>query len=93
MSFDYLIIGGGSAGCVMANRLSANPNNKVCLLEAGPDDNSLLVRMPAGIIALMRSNKRNWRYYTAPQTALNNREIYIPRGKTLGGSSAVNAMI
>lgn len=93
MSFDYLIVGGGSAGCVMAERLSRNPNNKVCLLEAGPDDNSLLVRIPAGIIALMRSNKRNWRYYTAPQTELHNRELYIPRGKTLGGSSAVNAMI
>ena len=92
-AFDYIIVGGGSAGCVMANRLSANPNTRVCLLEAGPDDNSLLVRMPAGIIALMRSNKRNWRYYTAPQEALNNRELYIPRGKTLGGSSAVNAMI
>lgn len=93
MSFDYLIIGGGSAGCVMANRLSENPGNRVCLLEAGPADNSLLISMPAGIIALMRSNKRNWRYYTVPQTALNNRELYIPRGKTLGGSSAVNAMI
>lgn len=93
MSFDYLIIGGGSAGCVMANRLSENPNHRVCLLEAGPADNSLLISIPAGIIALMRSNKRNWRYYTVPQKALNNREIYIPRGKTLGGSSAVNAMI
>ena len=93
MQFDYLIVGGGSAGCVLANRLSANANTRVCLLEAGPDDNSLLVRMPAGIIALMRSSKRNWRYYTTPQKALNNRQVYIPRGKTLGGSSAVNAMV
>jgi choline dehydrogenase-like flavoprotein len=91
--FDYVIVGGGSAGCVLANRLSANPNNRVCLLEAGPTDDSLLVRIPAGIIALMRSNKRNWRYYTTPQKHLNNRESYIPRGKTLGGSSSVNAMV
>ena len=93
MQFDYLIVGGGSAGCVLANRLSADPNKRVCLLEAGPEDNSLLVRIPAGIIALMRSNSRNWRYYTTPQKALNNRQLYIPRGKTLGGSSAVNAMV
>jgi choline dehydrogenase len=92
MQYDYLIVGGGSAGCVLANRLSANPATRVCLLEAGPDDNSLLVRMPVGIIALMRSNKRNWRYNSVPQKALNNRQVYIPRGKTLGGSSAVNAM-
>jgi len=84
MQFDYIIVGAGSAGCVLANRLSENPNNRVCLLEAGPADNSLFIRIPAGIILMMRSNARNWR--------LNNRQIYIPRGKTLGGSSAVNAM-
>ncbi|KAF0807093.1 alcohol/choline dehydrogenase [Alcanivorax xiamenensis] len=92
MQYDYVIVGGGSAGCVLANQLSENPNNRVCLLEAGPPDNSLFIRIPAGIILLMRSNRRNWRYYTVPQKALNNRQIYIPRGKTLGGSSAVNAM-
>ncbi|MDX1803243.1 MAG: choline dehydrogenase [Alcanivorax sp.] len=92
MQFDYIIVGAGSAGCVLANRLSENPNNRVCLLEAGPADNSLFVRLPIGIILLMRSNARNWRYYTVPQKALNNRQVYIPRGKTLGGSSAVNAM-
>lgn len=91
--FDYIIVGGGSAGSVLANRLSANPATRVCLLEAGPHGDTLTVRMPAGIIALMRSNRRNWRYYTAPQEALDNRQLYIPRGKTLGGSSAVNAMI
>lgn len=93
MQFDYVIVGAGSAGCVLANRLSANPNNRVCLLEAGPSDDSLFVTMPAGVILMMRSNKRNWRYYSAPQKHLNNRESYIPRGKTLGGSSSVNAMI
>lgn len=93
MQFDYVIVGGGSAGCVLANRLSANPDNSVCLLEAGPDDNTPLVTIPAGITALMRSNKRNWRYYTSPQKHLDHRETYMPRGKTLGGSSSVNAMI
>ena len=92
MKYDYLIIGAGSAGSVLANRLTDNPNTRVCLLEAGPSDDSLWIRMPVGIILMMRSNKRNWRYETVPQKALNNRKIYIPRGKTLGGSSSVNAM-
>ena len=93
MKYDYLIIGAGSAGSVLANRLSANPNTRVAVLEAGPTDDSLFVRMPVGIILLMRSNKRNWRYWTTPQKALDNRQVYIPRGKALGGSSSVNAMI
>lgn len=91
--FDFVIVGGGSAGCVLASRLSANPAHRVCLLEAGPADDSHLVRVPAGIIALMRSRRRNWRYRTCAQRHLGGRELYIPRGKTLGGSSAVNAMI
>lgn len=93
MTFDHVIVGAGSAGCVLANRLSANPATRVLLLEAGPSDDSALVRMPAGIIALMRSKRRNWRYWTSPQAALGGRRVYIPRGKTLGGSSSVNAMI
>ncbi|TAN05891.1 MAG: choline dehydrogenase [Rhodanobacteraceae bacterium] len=92
MQFDYVIVGAGSAGCVLADRLTANPNTRVCLLEAGPSDDSLMVRIPSGIILLMRSRKRNWRYWTVPQRHLDNRRLYIPRGKTLGGSSAVNAM-
>lgn len=93
MQYDYLIIGAGAAGCVLANRLSANPATRVCLLEAGPTDDSILVRIPAGIIALMRSKKRNWRYWTAPQEALGGRLLYIPRGRMVGGSTSVNAMI
>lgn len=92
MQFDYVIVGAGSAGCVLANRLSANPNTRVCLVEAGPSDDALVVRIPAGIIWLMRSRKRNWRYWTVPQKHLDGRRIYIPRGKMLGGSSSVNAM-
>lgn len=93
MKYDYLIVGAGSAGSVLANRLSADPSKTVAVLEAGPSDDSIFVRMPVGVILLMRSNKRNWRYWTVPQKALNNREVYIPRGKMLGGSSSVNAMV
>ena len=92
MKFDYIIVGAGAAGCVLANRLSEDPNNKVCLIEAGPADNSIFIKVPAGIIFMMRSLTRNWRYWTEPQKALNNRKVFIPRGRTLGGSSAVNAM-
>lgn len=92
-SFDYVIVGGGSAGCVLANRLSENPNNSVCLLEAGGSDNSLLVKVPLGVVATLRSKIKNWAFGTQPQTALNDRVCYQPRGKVLGGSSSINAMI
>lgn len=90
--YDYVIVGGGSAGCVLANRLSEDPDTSVCLLEAGPRDWNPLIRIPIGIIGLMRSRLFNWRYYTAPQQHLNNRRMFWPRGKTLGGSSSINAM-
>ena len=90
---DYIIVGGGSAGCVLANRLSANPATTVCLLEAGPPDSHPLIRVPIGIVYMMMSSKRNWRYYTEPQPQLDGRRLYWPRGKTLGGSSSSNAMI
>lgn len=90
-AFDYIIVGGGSAGCVLANRLSADPKNSVCLLEAGPRDWNPFIRMPLGVIALMWGKAFNWGYHTVAQTRLNNREMFWPRGKTLGGSSSVNA--
>jgi len=90
---DYVIVGGGSAGCVLANRLSADPSVTVCLLEAGPPDRSPFIRLPIGIIALMMSKTLNWRYFTEPQGALDRRRLFWPRGKTLGGCSASNAMI
>ncbi|MBT8141002.1 MAG: choline dehydrogenase [Gammaproteobacteria bacterium] len=98
MIFDYVIIGAGSAGCVLANRLSADPNTSVCLLEAGAKDNSTFIHTPAGTVTMMRGTplmggKYNWQFHTTPQAGLNGRRGYQPRGKTLGGSSSINAMI
>lgn len=90
---DYVIVGGGSAGCVLANRLSADPQAQVCLLEAGPPDSSPFIRVPLGIVRMMMSKKLNWHYFTEPQPELDGRRLFWPRGKTLGGSSATNAMI
>ncbi len=91
-SYDYVIVGAGSAGCVLANRLSANPANRVLLLEAGPADWHPLLHMPAGIARLSHNRRLNWSYYTEPEPALHQRRLWWPRGKTLGGSSSINAM-
>jgi choline dehydrogenase len=89
--YDYIIIGAGSAGCVLANRLSEDPENSVLLLEAGGKDSNPLIHIPAGYAKLHRT-KVDWGYWTEPQKMLDNRKIYLPRGKTLGGSSSTNAM-
>ncbi len=90
--YDYVIVGGGSAGCALANRLSADARNRVCLLEAGPPDASPFIRMPAGVIAMLRSDVYNWKFWTVPQAQMGDRRLYWPRGRTLGGSSSINAM-
>ena len=91
--FDRIIIGAGSAGCVLANRLSANPATRVCLIEAGPPDRNPMIHMPFGLAALAHMRWLNWGYATNPEPQLQNRRLYWPRGRVLGGSSSINAMI
>ena len=93
MDFDYVIVGGGSAGCVLAARLSEDPAVRVCLVEAGAHDDSLVVKVPLGTALMVPSRLRNWAFDTVPQPGLGGRRGYQPRGKMLGGSSSMNAMI
>jgi choline dehydrogenase len=91
--YDTIIIGAGSAGCVLANRLSEDAKSRVLLLEAGGPDTSIWLKIPAGTPRLYSDPQVNWRYYTAPEPGLNDRRVYCPRGKTLGGSSAINGLV
>ena len=91
--FDYIVVGAGSAGCVLAARLSEDPATRVLLLEAGPPDSSLWIHLPIGYGKTMWSDKYNWRFSTDPDPNMNGRRIYWPRGKTLGGSSSINGLI
>lgn len=91
--FDYVIVGAGSSGAVLANRLSADPTLTVCLIEAGPPDRSPIITMPLGVMWLSKDPRHNWLYKSAPQPGSDGRQVSIPRGKVLGGSSAINGMI
>lgn len=93
MNFDYIIVGAGSAGSVLANKLSANGRDSVLLLEAGPSDRRFYVQMPMGYGKVYYDKNVNWKYQTEPVPGLNNKPSYWPRGKVLGGSSSINAMV
>ena len=91
--FDYIVVGGGSAGSVLAGRLTEDPSVRVCLLEAGPADKSVLIHCPAGLAVMAKFELNGWGFNTTPQVALNNRRGFQPRGRVLGGSSSINAMV
>ena len=93
MDFDYIIVGAGSAGCVLANHLSSDASNRVLLLEAGPDNGALSLKMPAAVLSNLNSTKHNWAFQGEPEPELNGRRIQHDRGKTIGGSSSINGMV
>ena len=93
MTADYIIVGAGAAGCALANRLSEDPRNRVILLEAGGRDRAPLIHAPGGLMPLLMSGKHSWNYTSAPQEELNDRVLFLPRGKVLGGGSSINGMI
>ena len=93
MEFDFIIIGAGSAGCVLANRLSADPSHRVLLIEAGPEDKAWSIKIPAACLVNLNSTRHNWAFEGEPEPELNNRRVKHDRGKTLGGSSSINGMV
>ena len=92
-TYDYIIVGAGSAGCVLANRLSEDSSHRVLLLETGGSDKSLFIKMPTALSIPMNTDKYAWQFHTEPEPFLDNREMHCPRGKVLGGSSSINGMV
>ena len=93
MEFDFIIVGAGSAGCVLAERLSGDGNHRILLLEAGPEDNALSLKMPAAVLSNLKSTRHNWSFVGEPEPELNGRRIRHDRGKAIGGSSSINGMV
>ena len=93
MAFDYIIVGAGSAGCVLASRLTEDPQIRVLLVEAGPKDRSWRIDMPSAVGSLLSSDRFNWNYVSDPEPHLDGRRLTHPRGRVLGGSSSINGMV
>ena len=92
-TFDFVIVGAGTAGCALAGRLAEDPATRVCLIEAGGSDHHLFISTPALVAAAIGNRKLNWRFETVPQTHLNGRRIPQPRGRVVGGSGSINGMV
>ncbi|MDJ0909070.1 MAG: GMC family oxidoreductase N-terminal domain-containing protein [Woeseiaceae bacterium] len=92
-AYDYVVVGGGSAGSVLAGRLSENRNVSVCLIEAGPPDKDIRIRVPLGVVTLMGHPRYDWRYQSEPHAHLDGKRVSVPRGRTLGGSGSINSMV
>lgn len=91
--YDYIIVGAGSAGCTLASKLGEDRSKSILVLEAGPMDRDLFIHIPAGVYRTWCDPKLNWNYETAPEPAAQDREIFMPRGKVVGGSSSINSMV
>ena len=92
-TYDYIIVGAGSAGCVLANRLSKDASNQVLLLETGGSDKNIFIKMPTALSIPMNTEKLAWQFHTEAEPYLDNRKMHCPRGKVLGGSSSINGMV